>query len=417
MAERLETSRQKQQGRMEQVVDTVRDELVRFRSGELKALSTNVDLINMFGYSSVSSILRILRPQGLLEERRIVRHERAIRRLSPSPEVAWLLGVLGGGHVYYGKNKGAVYLDHSDLGLRNKFAAVGEQIFGVNASLYESQNRVHFSDSYTARALGDFRSSHWPETIINRFGWIMSNPYYAWRFTEGVFDRRGAIYAGKRNHKVIFTTTHQNVASFLAETLAKLGVSRPRLWHTIREKEGMGGVVVSNIPDLKLISDNIHSCIDWKEERLRFYRELPTQAKMVVSINPSNQEVMDEWRRLAIMLSHPPSFPEIQKLKRARRTRFFPEVYKKRFGRTEKGRSYALASRTLNNLIFIQNINEALSEYEHESGIQIHYVNKLHRIRMGNLEEVGLRLDEIRSSVQQSHDSMLLYGLDHSPLI
>lgn len=330
--------------RAQNLVNFVREEIERFRNGEIDSISTNDQLIERFGYQRRSSIYPTLNKVGLIKERRFLLEVSILERLKPSSELAWLLGVLAGkGNV--GTDDGEISLASKDQLLLKQFQSTGERVFKLNPStrpqrinkgIRNFENTiVEFNSTVLARGIGDMRREKWPATIIDKHPWVIKNSNLTWKFIEGFFEVNGGVYTyegvkHKSQHLVVLSTSSASAAIFLSECLAKLGIQYPLSRSSSQTRERASGVAISNLVDLRLFSSSIYPKSEEKEEKLKIYRDKESQSGKVVTY--SDEEVISEWNKLVKICGKPPTVTLIRELRRQGITRLSDKVYSLRFG-------------------------------------------------------------------------------------
>lgn len=291
--------------------------------------------------------------------------DRSGEYLSPSSDLAWMLGVLAGGGNTTGTD-GVVRLNRSDERLIKAFVTTGETLFRMNTS-YVPRKRgdgstyelPHFLSINLARRIGDFRSREWPNTILNRHRWILENERYAWEFLGGFFDVRGNIDL-KEDTKLRFNLSHQIAANFILNLIVSLGIRRP-IFSFKRKLNRVAYIGLTNKKDLKTFADNIHSRILIKEEKLQLLREYtgkrkPREKKPRGRSSENTErgvpaiEMIEEWRQIHDVLGRTPRYDEIRSLHNEGRVKFSPIQYSYHFGKVDGKFSYLEAVRRLNGL-------------------------------------------------------------------
>jgi len=281
----------------------------------------------------------------------------------PSLDMAWVLGVLAGGG-YANPDDKRISIDSNSEKFLDEFKTAGERVFRVNG-VYRTRVKsdgkrevkgVTFYSRKVALMLGDLSSPEWPATILTDHKWIVENSNYLWSFIEGVFERKGNVFISKNRVKGIFIgTDYVNVANFVAELLVRLGIKNPRIEHSKRGKEGIKGVRIHNIRDMKHFAENVHSKIPEKESRLSDCRKLkryggPRRRSVKSYPTVTKQEGIEKWK---------------------------------------------------------QDVNSVLKQYEDESGIQVRYTSKLHR---PSEEEEKRKLEEIIIGSKELPESHILFA-------
>lgn len=257
----------------QEILNFAKEEMEKFKAGELKKLSPYRELGRKFGCSG-ATVLNYLDSAGMQKEINFLKKDTLNKELIPSHSLAWMLGILAGG----GENnlaKGKICLSSSDEYLLKKFKSIGQELFGANPTIckrYTQKNGkdyqiVTFFNRKMTSTLGDFKREKWPTTLVEEYHWISVRQEYLWKFLEGFFETRGTIILRpKHRHKSIyFNTRYPQVASFIAELLSRVDIEKPRI-------EKRSGVVVSNSRDIKIIAHNIHSVSPNKEKILESFR-------------------------------------------------------------------------------------------------------------------------------------------------
>ncbi len=313
--------------------EIVTREITLFQAGEIDHFSTIPELAQRVGREEVT-VRHHLEQTGLFQHRSRLETSTHLENLLPSEDFAWLLGALaGGGWV----QKYEISLTSYSEELLSKFKSIGERLFKLNGHEYIDKvnqdgrlyKKIKFSNKEAAEALGYLHPDQWPRTILDKHPWIHTHPNYIWKFLEGQLET-GVSIDTKTNKRMNFNTHYRAVANTIADMLVHVGIKKPTINPDKNTREGIKGITVSNIKDLKVIAEHIHSVIPEIEDKLQFYRDLP-EAKPRAEIR-SDEEVIAEWRRLTNDLQRPPLSTDIQRLKRTDDTKFSHHVYINRFG-------------------------------------------------------------------------------------
>lgn len=276
----------------DKVLEIINNEIENYEMGISQSISSNEELEETLGCSS-SQVTRCLRNYKDLAMRRrsIIMSQSACKREqcrpndfiipSPSVEFAWFLGALSGdGSSTYGDNtkNHALRLNVTSKEFRDKFEAIGNNIFGLRARLseYSPQNPIHkkvYTCSFYSRPivdyLGDFRSDNWHKAMQERHSWVASDEIFSFGFITGYFDSEGSV--NKRKARLEITVAYKEPARYLLNLLQNQGI-KAFISKNKGQTEGIGGVIVCGLEDVKRFAKNIYSCIPEKEERLTFYR-------------------------------------------------------------------------------------------------------------------------------------------------
>lgn len=243
--------------------------------------------------------------------------------LRPSPQLAWMLGVLSGaGSVK--DNRGKITLKSvSKPELLTEFATVGQALFQKEPKMQPNEikpNAVCFYGCPVAREIGDLRNNAWTETIQNRHRWILDDGIFTWKFIEGLFDSKATLKTDARNlNTLVFATTNFANADFIKKLLLAVGVRKPTMNPQEQPKGTLYVVSVYNIVDLKLIADNIHSTSPEKQAKLKDIKKAHFPATAM--------DLQLELERLGN-----PDYYEFVKLYLEGKTKFSREPYERIFG-------------------------------------------------------------------------------------
>ncbi|MFH1535824.1 MAG: hypothetical protein ABIC96_02005 [Patescibacteria group bacterium] len=324
----------------QQLINYSKDEVENFKSGDVDRLSSINELSAQFGYSP-RTVYEVLSLSGIAKERKLLKKD---KEFIPSDDLAWMLGSLSGGGTV-DQSRGAILVNRTPRAFTQKFQSVGERLFGINAKLH--RDKPIFYDNETAQKLGDLRIWSWPNTVLERHEWILTNQRYIWSFLTGLFDARGSI-RGEEN-PIIFHSKYSNVVNFTADLLVKCGIERPTILPTKQDLEEVQGVAIFNAKDKKTFATNVHSVIPEKEKMLREYRKESFRVSRVQV--ESERELIAEWKKLYDSLGHIPSAAEINMLKRNGKTRWSHGAYNYRFGRGNIAASTGRYSKAVESLL------------------------------------------------------------------
>lgn len=338
----LERIGQPQSSRAKDLSDFIRDEIERFRAGEITRISTNEELRERFGYTQASTFYPTLKREGLLEERKKIKEQGGQTKegqetIIPSYEWAWMIGILaGGGHV---NPKGQISTYTSDDDFLQVTRSVGTRLFEENPTVKElrkskdgtSYRMVSFYSTKLARQIGDLRRDKYPETIIEKHPWILKDQKYIVGLLSGVFDTRG--FVSESQQSITFLTSFPNVTSFISELLVRAGIKKPTVKYSQQGKKVMG-VGIYNIADRKKLAEIIYSRVPAKQSKLDGIRKKESKGR------GSDDDVIDEWLNLIKILGHVPNSVEITRLKKEGKTRFSLQVYMDRFGKERDRKSF-----------------------------------------------------------------------------
>lgn len=332
----------------------VKEEITLLGDGKLDRLSSNGELCAQFGYSP-SSISAYLCRVGLSQERILASKSRQEHDLlTPSNQLAWILGVLSGGGNVNPINKTISVASKDEEEILDAFKTAGEEVFKVRATCKPMRNQL---GEYTAIVfytqnipviLGDLKHAEWPRTISERHPWILEKATYRWAFIEGFFERRAVITlpsVKKANRGILFRTTHKVAADFLRDFLQDLGLRHPTVGYADKQHEQVQGVRISYLEDMKTLAAHIHSKISAKERELeiiRNYQRIHSDHQQV-----QLDELIEEWERISRILGHSPHIEDFKLLRRQNQTRFHYGVYIDKLG----VRTFSAARTKLEKLI------------------------------------------------------------------
>lgn len=270
-----------QVSRAQELISFVREEIRLFQSSEIRSISTNEELRERFGYEQTSSFYPLLRKEGLIFERRMIRarggylKQGAGYSLTPSYECSWMIGILaGGGSV---APTGVIAISETDSDFLDIVKSRGERLFGIHGfkdtlrikadgSPYQY---IHFHNRGLARQFGDLRRHVWPQTVLDRHHWIIEDSRYIAGLLEGIFDTRGLVDPSK---VIILLTSYPNIANFLAELLIRIGIEKPVVRYKDQDNAVTIGAGIYNLRDMGAFAQIIHSNISQKEEELEEIR-------------------------------------------------------------------------------------------------------------------------------------------------
>lgn len=303
--------------------------LDEYDNGERSVLPSPNELAELFGYQNNVGMLRSLKNRGLIPRLERVYQEANI--IYPSNEWAWMLGILALGGSASPHNQQIAFAS-SDPDLLNAFSLRGANLFQTNPTTSinsirsdgRESRKVVFGNGYMVKALGDLRKESWPETISEKHGWIYENDEYIWSFLEGVCEVRGVISNKPGKRRIIINTNFRHVANTISDLLVRVGVEQPRDKRDTKAREGIRGVEISRIEDVRFMARHIHSVSPGREGILQSLRESDIKSPAKVG---SFNEVMDEWKRLKYLLGRTPNSSDIIRLKKNGDTPYSFKVY------------------------------------------------------------------------------------------
>jgi len=285
------------------------------------------------------------------------------KKIIPSEEWAWMLGVIAGkGHVSSG---GYIKFFNPSRELLEAVKSRGETLFNTNSQLkifsepYRNPALI-FNNRSLSRELGIFTRDRWVETIMTKHSWILQNERYIWKLLEGIFETKGLFRRASNKYEEIYINIiFPNVGNFLAELLVKVGVENPKIIPR-RKGNGIHVIKITAPKDIKLFSENVHSVIPKKEERLTFFRE-SMQTKRVVNKPSTEDDVIKEWIRVKAILITPTPY-SISRLRKLGLTLYSVNVYTRLFGIHRGKRSFNVVREALERIIIEKGISADLDE-------------------------------------------------------
>jgi len=249
----------------------VKEQFRKLTSGESPSFPNNDDLAHQFGYSP-PSVERVLRSIGITQE--AINSERRKTMLIPSLDLAWMLGVISG-NAFIGKGYETrirlARFDNPDL--LKEFQNVGKKLFGKEPKA--TPTKVTFFDKSMISELGDLTNNSWPQTISEKYDWILKDSTYSWKFIEGLFDAKGNLSIKPGGNSLYFIFNNQSSSSFVEDLLIRIGVQHPTISLQKIKQVTLYKIGVYNISDLKLIAYNIHPKNPDNQNKLNIIREFP----------------------------------------------------------------------------------------------------------------------------------------------
>lgn len=320
--------------RREQLLGYVQDSIQKLKAGEISRLPTLQDLANLSGYKKPDGLSKFLRSQGI----NLHEYDHPYRLPEPSADLAWFLGIVsaGGGTRL---DRGRFRLKNSHANVLEKYKLLGERLFSLNASRINNEEPdswrrrgYEFNNVKVGRFLGDLRRVSWARTILSQHPWIVDNPEYTWGFISGFFEKRGGVDTNEESSYFVIrlTAPSQSGANLLAEMLVRGGVEHPYIQYASGDDdEKPRGVWICNLKDIRHFSQQVHSVIPEKEERLEHYR---TRFPKRGFRKHPDEQLIEEWERIKKELGKIPSGIDIRKLKKESKTDISYVSYANRFG-------------------------------------------------------------------------------------
>src|SRR5258708_7231316 len=194
--------------------------------------------------------------------------------LSPSPEFAWILGVLSAGGEY---TKKGLLLTSRNKELIDKMKKLGQKVFELTGSekQIKNANAISFYNTHLFEHLVDLRKASWKKTIIEKHDWLYQNREYILQFITGFFDLRGYSTTLDASTKMI-TFRHSTLEGCqeLTLMLEYLGIVNTSIIKSTVRMEGVQGVGVYSSEDIQIFTQQVNSCIPSKQKRLEELRDL-----------------------------------------------------------------------------------------------------------------------------------------------
>ncbi|OGK15752.1 hypothetical protein A2690_01125 [Candidatus Roizmanbacteria bacterium RIFCSPHIGHO2_01_FULL_39_12b] len=203
--------------RQKEFVHRVEDEIVRFIDGE-------VDVVRpLITYAKLSRISNFAQGKLTAEYDLVKKRTEAIKRrlealLEPSPDVAYFLGTLIFGASAM-PNKGC-------YAFRGKYSEVMFGHFGELCQKYffrlprVTKDGVFVCNNTVFDIIGNLDSNHWPEILLERYGWIFEDKDSALAFISAMFDYRGIF----NTRKLTAQLSNKHGAELILEMLRLVGV-------------------------------------------------------------------------------------------------------------------------------------------------------------------------------------------------
>lgn len=340
-------------------------------------------------------------------------------KLTPSPELAWIIGTLSGKGTVDVRT-GQVSPGNQADQVQKEFVQLGEQIFGITIpyrplrSSLEGVSVVHLVPSFfntrIARALGNLSRTQFPSTIADNHAWILQDPTHALKYTEGLFEVRGKIYKRSEGESkdILFQTSYLHVSEFIANVLTKLDVNPTIIRVRIGVQQRTKGVTVSTLREQKRFAEFIHSKDPEKEAKLDELRKI-SLGKAQTRVR-SRDELIGEWKKMTDLLGFPPNVNEIDILLREGKTRWSHQAYTYWFGETGKRKSFSAARRELisiTNPELVQKQLEVITKRHQSSAV----ISQKRAERLNNVEERERRQAELDQTLQPSQILAWILGL------
>lgn len=319
----------------EPLIQYVLSEIRRLQKGEITRLPTYQNLADQFGYKSPSSLYAFLKRRDLILGY-LKTSENTCNIPKPSADLGWFLGVLSaGGSV--DQNNGRILLTSAHENVLEKYRLIGERLFLLNAHVKPKSGWSGFGYEFdgvrVAKFLGDLRNEYWARTILSLHPWVVDNPVYTWGFINGFFEKRGRVYTyeARNKHLLVLWTSSRIGANLLVEMLAGQGLNTPGIRNTQKPSERVRGVTITNLRDINLFAQHVHSVVPEKEACLEYYRNIdPSEA--IPGRRYTREEMIEEWRWMINELGRNPVYLDICEFRNQGKTKISELTYAKRFG-------------------------------------------------------------------------------------
>lgn len=343
--------------RGEKLLGYVQENIRRLEAGEITRLPTSKELAHQFGYRNSSS------PHGFLKRRGLWlgKYESFLKPPDPSMDLSWFLGILSaGGSVSLGNTSSRIALLSDHENLLEKFKLIGEKLFSLDVHRLQNDTREKswgklgyaFYGKKLASFLGDLSRDSWAKTILTVHPWVIDNQTYRWGFINGFFEKRGRVFIYRRpndSHNLLtLSTPSQSGANLLLDMLVRCGLKYPGTRSNIDQNgfRSVEAVAISNMRDIWLFAQNVHSAVPEKESDLEQYRIIDLGESVTGRIYSTN-EVIDEWKIIRQELQRMPKYNDVNYLRKEGKVTISPGVYAKRFG----GGSFVKAREELERII------------------------------------------------------------------
>lgn len=206
--------------------------------------------------------------------------QKQIRVVSPSGELAWFLGVLAGdGYVTPIVNKANTYKVLM-IGISepfvNRFARIGEELFGIAPSLRQYNKyklkgkwRKYYECVFFSKAMveffGDWKENVWSKTLTEKFSWTFNDKRFVASFLSGFFDADGSIRYDQRSYtkRISFAVQNKRSQRTIAGMIEVLGV---------RSKIYPKGIQIDGKKNVKKLAFKLMSSIPQKHNLIQLMR-------------------------------------------------------------------------------------------------------------------------------------------------
>lgn len=309
-----------------QLIEYARAETKQYAQGEMNKLSTYPQLGKKFDRGR-DYVGRLLKTEGIVDDRNKAKQEYEALPFPPSEELAWIVGYLGcQAHISTEPHTTSLRMTEDNPDKKKRFLASAQTIFPPHTINQlddtDEQNRASTRDSRSIRKLGNIGRQHFLETFEERYTWILEDPRFRWAFIDGVTEQRGSL----DKESVRYITSVKAFAEVIHKALQMSGINKSIMSDrrsVLPDRSWMVGIF--NREDMRTFAQNIHSATPEKEALLESIREAPP-------VNARPVDALQEWQKLKQDLGHSPSLMEVSRLRKAGKTRFSEDVYRRLIG-------------------------------------------------------------------------------------
>ncbi len=369
--ENLQPPPNQQSSPTQHLIEHLAREQELFDQKVINTFSDSYDLASLYKLHP-NYVNRVARTQGYsMTLRRNQAQERrkeiySERLITPGSDTAWFLGILCGSGSVTGKG---IMLSSQNTILADRFQETGESILqitghktvAVKANARTPSTTVSFNDVALGSTLAKLRRDSWPDDIISKYPWILSEDVYGWKFFEGFFETRGTITPRNKFVSIRIATYYMNVANFISALLVRLGLNQSSI-RLIGDKDthyGIAGIGIYQNEAIRYIAQRIKIIDDKKREKLRHIIEA---SNLRSHHHPDNYtQLLAEWDFLKEMLGKNPRYHEIVTLNKKGLTRFTAAVYRSWFTSEDTGGSFSQAQSNIKVILQMLESGELVS--------------------------------------------------------
>lgn len=282
--------------------------------------SRTIDLIRQLGHSQRYTE-ELLRRYDLFQWRKKIERDSDDARMSPSHDLAYLLGILSLG----GKESDSTIgmSQHEDDAVRKKFAELAMKLF--DREIFQTSDGYDcFTHARLVRRMGSIKLDQWPNTIQKIHPWILENDAYLKTFLSGLIDVGFTV----GESQVKFTSVHERSVLFVVDLLDRLEIPYTR--YKSQSKGAMQySLVVSDSLDRKRLAQYLHLNNPEKEAMLQRYRDInPTD----IGKRHSDADLIEAWRKIRSLNPDKLSMSQLDLLAQSGDSPAWANTFMDRFG-------------------------------------------------------------------------------------